>query len=159
MSEDRKKQFELEVEKDEELRKVKEFSLNGWPICKGKMDKELKKYWMIRNEITVYDGVLFYNDRFIVPKRLRQEMLKLMHEPHMGIEKTKKRGRKIMYWHGMSLDIERWVTNCLVCQKYATSKPKEPLLVHDYPELPWEKIGVDIMEWKGRSRYYGMERR
>lgn len=157
MSEDRKKQFAMEVEKDEELRKVKQFSLNGWPTRKEKVEKGLKKYWVLRNEITIYNGILFYNDRVIVPIGLRHEMMKIMHEPHIGIEKTKKRGRKIMYWSGMSLDIERWVTNCLVCQKYARSKPKEPLLVHEYPELPWEEIGVDIMEWKGASYLVAMD--
>ena len=41
----------------------------------------------------------------IVPTMLRGEMLGIIHESHMGVEKSKARANQAIYWPEMSLDI------------------------------------------------------
>ncbi|GFU83740.1 uncharacterized protein TNCV_858191 [Trichonephila clavipes] len=76
-------------------------------------------------------------------------MLQLIHEAHFGIEKCKKRAREIMYWPGMSSDIETLVSQCVICETFKKANSKEPLKPHTVPYRPFEKIRVDIMDLGG----------
>ncbi|GFT63231.1 uncharacterized protein K02A2.6 [Nephila pilipes] len=74
-------------------------------------------------------------------------MLKLIHEAHFGIEKCKKRAREIMRWPGMNSDIESVVSECVICEKVKKANSKEPLKPQMVTYRPFEKIGVDIMDF------------
>ncbi|GFU58050.1 uncharacterized protein K02A2.6 [Nephila pilipes] len=69
-------------------------------------------------------------------------------EGRFGIEKSKNRAREIMFWPGMSKSVEKMVSECEVCQKFQRANIKEPLLAHEVPKRPFEKIGMDIMTYK-----------
>lgn len=51
----------------------------------------------------------------------------------------------------MSQDIETIVGRCHICLKFRASNPKEPLIPHDVPERPWQKVAADIMTFKSRD--------
>ena len=61
----------------------------------------------------------------------------------MGIEKCKQRARSCLYWPSMNADIETLVNGCEVCNKFAPTIRKEPMIPHEVPSRPWEKVGVD----------------
>jgi len=75
-----------------------------------------------------------------------------LHETHLGITKTLKKSKLIFYWPGMSSDVKNFIDKCEICRKFSISKIKEPLLQHEIPELPFQKIGIDIAEVE-RSNY------
>ena len=43
------------------------------------------------------DGLVLRGDRLVVPSDLRQDMLKLIHESHQGMDKCKARARTVLY--------------------------------------------------------------
>ncbi|XP_039878491.1 uncharacterized protein K02A2.6-like [Simochromis diagramma] len=47
----------------------------------------------------------------------------------------------------MSRDIEQTVTSCSVCNSTKPHQQKEPLHLHEVPELPWSTVATDIFEW------------
>ena len=96
-------------------------------------------------------NVLFFGDRVIIPTSLRPELLRTIHEGHLIIVKCKSRARTVVYWPGLSSDIENIVSNCSSCIKYSASNQKETLLPHSVPERPWEVVGSEIMTLKGRD--------
>jgi ribosomal protein L32 len=49
---------------------------------------------------------------------MRGKMLERIHESHMGIEKSKRRARDIMFWPRMNEQIEAIVSKCKTCQEY-----------------------------------------
>lgn len=69
--------------------------------------------------------MLFLENKLVVPIIMRAKMLRLLHEGHLGIEKTKLRARKIFYWPGITSDIENYVKCCKVCESNARKNPKE----------------------------------
>ncbi|EZA52480.1 hypothetical protein X777_08595 [Ooceraea biroi] len=95
--------------------------------------------------------MLFYNDRVVVPKMLREKMLELLHEGHFGINRTCDRARGILFWPGMNADIQSMIQHCKVCKRYRYANVKEPLITHEVPKLPFQKIASDILEYKGKS--------
>jgi hypothetical protein len=58
------------------------------------------EYWNHRDEISELDGILFKGEKIIVPHTLRQDMLKLIHTRHIGMEKCNQRAKDILFWPG-----------------------------------------------------------
>lgn len=144
MSEQRVDQFRNAILKDEELNYIVKYCKEGWPEAK-EIPSKLKNYAKLQNDLLLIDGLLFLNDKIVIPKTLRPEMLLLIHESHLGIEKCKSRAREVMYWPGINHDIETLVSKCSVCEKFRKSQCKEPLIPHEIPGRPFQKIGIDIM--------------
>ena len=76
-------------------------------------------------------------------------MLARAHEGHQGIAKTKVLLRETMWWPGMSNEIEQMIAGCDVCACYRHQQCKEPLSSTPLPQLPWERVAVDLFEWQG----------
>lgn len=147
ISEKRQRQFCNETEKDDVLNELKNVILNGWPNRKDDLQEKIKFFWKFRNDLYCENGLIFFNERIIIPEILRNEMLDLLHNGHFGIEKTKSRARSLIYWPGIDDAIENKVTKCATCQKFRSSNIKEPLMPHEIPDYPFQKIGLDIMEF------------
>ena len=75
----------------------------------------------------------------------------------MGMEKTKHRARDIIFWPGMSKQIEEIVAKCSTCQERSRVNQKEPLQPHDLPTRPWQKIAVDFFEWDKREHIVAVD--
>lgn len=69
----------------------------------------------------------------------------------MGIEKTRMRAPQLFYWPKMSMDIEKMVSSCLICEKYRHNNQKDPLQQYDSPKYPFHKVAMDIFEYAGKS--------
>lgn len=78
-------------------------------------------------------------------------MIQLAHMPHMGIAKTTNRLRQIFYWPILNKDVYDFVSSWKVCEKYSKSNVKEPLITHKITSLPFEKIGIDIFYYNGKT--------
>ena len=63
-----------EASTDEEMSKLKETIISGWPVHKDDVPKEIRSYFPYRDELTVQDGVVIHGERLVVPKSLRTTM-------------------------------------------------------------------------------------
>lgn len=138
------------IKNDEEMNELIKVMNGGWPQSKSKLNETIKIYFAIRDELFYHDGLIFRNSKIIIPKPLRKEILKKLHLSHLGKEKTKNRAREIMYWPGLSRDIDNMIANCDTCARYANSNQKQPIRQHDIPERPWQKVAMDLFEIKGK---------
>ena len=80
-------------------------------------------------------------------------MLKLIHYNHLGIEKSKNRARKVMFWPSMSKDITNLINNCIICLKHKKCNMKETMINREVPNGPWQTLGIDIFFYKN-SNYF-----
>ena len=83
--------------------------------------------------------------RIVVPKKLRHRTLRLAHEGHLGIVKTKQRLREKIWWPEMDRDVEKVCKSCHPCRVLAAAGPMEPLNCTEMPIQPWDVLGIDIM--------------
>ena len=81
--------FKQETENDKTLQVLSQVVLKGWPEKRKQCQKEILQCWNVRDELTVYDGVLFKGEKLVVPVSLRAEMKKKVHSAHLGIEYVK----------------------------------------------------------------------
>ena len=92
--------------------------------------------------------------RIVVPSMKQAEILKLVHEGHLGLIKCKLRAKETVYWPGPNDQLEKLVLNCQLCLKYLQSKHKQPLqmsLGQEIPAFPWTKVATDIFHFEGGS--------
>lgn len=151
VSPEKLQQFQDATEQDAALQHLKTTVLQGWPEKKSQVPPEIREFWSYRDEITYMHQLLFRNQTLIVPKVLRTEMLKKIHQAHLGIIKCKQRAREILFWPGMGKEIEAMVSQCPTCNENRNSNTKQPLIPHEIPERPWAKVGADLFEFKNAN--------
>lgn len=93
---------------------------------------------------------MFKSHKVIVPKVLRPDMLTLIHKSHLGIVKSKSMARDVLYWPGMSTDVEETVAKCATCIQNSNSDAKEPMVETDTPDRPWSIVSGDILKFRGQ---------
>ena len=67
--------------------------LGGWPSQESEVPDEIRAYCDFRDEISVYNGVLFKSHQVIVPESLRSELLQKIHKAHQGADSSILRAR------------------------------------------------------------------
>lgn len=149
VSQERKLEFQKETQRDVTLNKVFQYVTTEWP--NKKLSHELEKYRKLGHELSTGENLLFLNERLIVPSTMRVRMLKLLHENHFGIAKTKARARLVFYWPGMARSIEDMINKCKICEKYSRKNVREPLKQPEIPSRPWERISSDILYYEGNE--------
>ena len=60
-----------------------------------------------------------------------------------------------MWWPGIAGDVKSIVASCDHCQTFKPSQRKEPLVTTPLPDLPWQRIGVDLCQFE-RHEYLVM---
>ena len=82
------------------------------------------------------------------------EILKVIHEGHLGLTKCKLRPKETVYWPGLNDQLEKLVLNCQLCLKYSQSKCKltpDMSLGQEIPTFPWTKLATNIFHFEGDS--------
>lgn len=132
---------------DPVLSQVVIYVQNGWPSHKSKVSKIAIPFFMYRNDLHMVNGILFKGSAIVIPTTLQSQLLKDAHVSHMGYNKTKNFVKNVFFWPSLFDDLKFTIQHCQVCQKYMPSNSKEPLVPHEVPRYPWEKVGVDFFDF------------
>lgn len=133
------------TEIDEVLSRVVKYTVEGWP---NKVDDKFNRYFAKRVSLSVESGCLFYGERIMIPEALKVDILRLMHEGHLGIVRMKSLARRYVYWLGIDSDIENWCQSCEPCQ---TQEPRgSGIKTEKWPESesPFERVHLDFFFFK-----------
>ena len=139
------------VETDREYQDLKCVIQNGFPDQKGSMPDHLKKYWGVRDTISVDDDLIVHGCRLLIPLSLRPTILSRLHEAHQGVSRSQARARLTIYWPGIDLDIENFVKGCKHCQDHLPSNVKEPMVAKQLPDRPFQQIAADFAYHGGKE--------
>ena len=97
--------------------------------------KQLLDFWSFRQEIIEEDGLLYKNQRFIMPHSERLETLIVLHLGHYAVNKLQLRALETVNWLGINQDILKHYQSCKICIRYSKSQRSEPLQSHPTPEV------------------------
>ena len=124
---------------DANLVKLKRYILNGFP---SHVDKELKKFNTMLNELSIHKGCIMYRDRVYIPESLRKQVLDLFHEGHPGISSMKQSARALIWYHGMDKEISDLVKMCKICQSNQ-ARPPQTHTEWPVPNKKWSRLHID----------------
>ena len=151
MSDEKLEMFQKATKEDETLQTLQMQIQTGWPKNKADVPVCIRAFSGFHEEISVADGLLLKGEQLIVPASLQKDMLHKLHEGHLGRDKCLATAREIFFWPGMSSQIIDIVAKCGICNQFRHSQQKEPLINHDVPTLPWEKLGMDLFHFNGKN--------
>ena len=123
---------------DPKLREIRDCVRNQtWEECEP-------SYKVIKDELTVYGGLVLRVARIVIPHSLRKQVLQLAHEGHQGIVKTKNGLRSKVWWPKIDKDAERLCKVCHGCQAVGDSVVPEPM-ARLKPTGPWQDCAADLL--------------
>ncbi len=134
---------------DEECLLIRKYCMQGWPAYMPHQPL-MRPYWEAQSHLAVVDDLLLYDDRIVIPKATRLEILDCIHTGHLGITKSRARARNSVWWPGLSTTINEMVSKCNTCAKVKQDQ-KVPLMSSSFPSRPWERIGMDLFDSQGKT--------
>ena len=139
------------MESDPVMKELKTTIREGWPETKDHLPVKIRDYFPFREELTLQNGLVFKGERLVVPASATEEMKAKIHASHIGIQGCLRCAREVLYWPGMTKEIEQHISLCAICNSHPAEQAKEPLICHSIPTRPWEKIAVDLFELDGKN--------
>ena len=102
------------------------------------------------------DSTIGEKDRLVVPKPLRQLLVKTAHDKsgHFSVNKTKAILNNRFTWPGMGKDVNHYILSCETCKKHNKHTHK-PAPLHPRPVItePFDEVALDIIGPLPRSRH------
>ena len=136
-------EIRIETRNDVELQFVSQALENGkWYQAPEEIQNT---YGKIHHELsTSTGGIVMRGNRICLPKSLQARVVKLAHEGHQGMTKTKKLLRSYVWFPKMDRMVDEAVKRCMPCQVSTKSKLRAPLQMTELPDHPWQTVSIDF---------------
>ncbi|XP_057332043.1 uncharacterized protein K02A2.6-like [Microplitis mediator] len=108
---------------------------------------------LLQLELSIENSCVMWGHRVVVPEKLRNKILKMLHETHSGIVKMKSIARSYIWWPGIDNDIEKLSNSCEICLMNSNKPNRSTLHVWPWPEGPNIRIHADFLEFAKRDAY------
>ena len=122
----------------------------GWPDTAKDLPIDVKPYFQYRYILHIVDGIIFLQNRIVIPMGLRNAFLQKIHDAHLGIVKSKLLGWTLIYWPNWNSDMETTCQNCTLCRENQPMPANVPKF-QVKASSPGEIYGIDITEIHGKS--------
>ncbi|XP_055910510.1 uncharacterized protein K02A2.6-like [Eupeodes corollae] len=111
-----------------------------------KVQKNLFRISDIRKktELSTHKGCILWGSRVVVPPTYQNQILKLLHGYHPGINLMKAYSRSYVWWPNLDKQIELEVKRCDQCQTNKGNPPAAPRQFIKPPEDPWNTLHIDF---------------
>lgn len=136
---------------DTDLQTVIRYTRAGWPGQLSRIPHTLHEFHAARAHLSVAEGLLLYNDRIVIPRSLRADVLSQLHKGHQGLTKCRRRASMSVWWPGIGHAITKIVSTCEFCLKNKPTQRREPLITTPLPSGPWQRIAADLCEQDGKQ--------
>ncbi len=130
---------------------------SGVDISKLPASHPAHQYKTVWHQLGLFDDqedtlVVFDGKKIVVPGKAVPEILKILHMPHAGVNKTKQQARSLYFWPRMNKDVTEMVQGCEACQELMDSQAREPPLETKEPNYtPMSHVAVDLYSYGGRD--------
>ena len=78
----------------------------------------IELYWNCRDELTTDDRLVYRGHHLVIPTKEHANIVKSLHESHIGIEGTLRRARDIVYWPEITAQLKDYLSKCGTCNRY-----------------------------------------
>lgn len=122
--------------------------LIGW---KSPVNVSLKPFHDKRLMLSIENECIFYGNRIIIPDSLKTNILKMLHDTHIGVWRMKASARQYVWWPTVDKDIEAFARQCHECQIAQSSSSETPLSKWNETHTFFERIHLDFFHCNGKT--------
>lgn len=133
-----------ETDKDEELICLKQrIELDDFD--QNRKNPYVKNYYSSRHQLHVVDGLVYFNQQIILPRKLRKRCLRAVHEfAHQSFEKSIEFAKNSFYFPAMYGLMREIIDTCQICQQTNMNMRHEPTTSMYYCANPLDEIHIDF---------------
>jgi len=95
-------------------------------------------------KFTLQDGIMFRKERVVIPKNLRDKVLKELHAGHFGTVRMKQLSRNFCWWPKIDKDIENITKNCKACVTFLNNPRSKVKHTWEPASEPFERVHLDF---------------
>ena len=130
---------------------LKDVIPQGWPEYPNECPSDLKEFWNFREDLCVENALVQKGHRPLIPSDLHTQMLQIIHQGNLGVEKCQLKATDCIFWLGISKDtgIMNMTANCPTCIQFLKNQQKELLHPHNLPSFPRQKVATDLFDYQG----------
>ena len=143
------KELNQESSKDEVIAALRSLIENGAPEEKEEWPPELREYFAKADVFSCVDEVVLMGHRIVMPQKLRQSVVEVLHSGHCGVTGMVERARELMFWPKMKEALEEKRGRCGTCVRIAPSQPSAPPTPLPTPDFPFQYVSTDYFELAG----------
>ena len=110
--------FATEQSRDPTLSWVKSYCRPGWP-ARDQLDDHVLSYWSVKDSLTLARNLLLYNRCVVIPPALWKSILKKIHGPHQGLQKSCLRAKCSVWWPHIGQQLDNFIKTCSKCAEYS----------------------------------------
>lgn len=102
--------------------------------------------------------ILPSSDEVACAQAIKTALLRTSHDEnaHMGVSKTFRRLRQVVFWKGMQKDVVEYIQSCDICEYKgkAADRAHDPQLILRHPQVyrPFQRVSVDLIGPFPKSR-------
>ena len=104
---------------DDVLQQMKQVIQTGWHKDKQELPNVLAPSLSFSDELSVYDGLVFKGERFLIPKQI---LTRTSTQLTNGCLRST---RECMYWPGVNAELKEYISQCETCSKYEMGQQRE----------------------------------
>ena len=137
------KEINLACQTDPVMQRLRQaITIGVWPAD----DHDLMPFRKVQLELTAANDsdIILRGTRIIIPQSLQLRAVKLAHESHQGIVKTKQLLREKVWYPVIDKDVKIEVESCIPCQATGSATKPEPLQMTELPPAPWTRVSTDF---------------
>ena len=112
-------------------------------------NQEWKEYERYVESLYISNDVIMYKDRVVVPTSLRKRITNNLHAAHQGVSSMERRAQTMVFWPGMTKDIQDTRARCNDCNATAPSQTQLPSQPASPPKTPFEQVFADFFDFGG----------
>lgn len=126
---------------DKTLQKLKSEIINNGDY----IDNDLASFRGLKDCLWITgSGLEIANKQIVIPTKLQDRVIDLGHEAHQGITKTIALLREKVYFQGLKQKVTHACSRCQLCIVAKERQNRNPVLMHDMPEGPFEQVALDF---------------
>lgn len=133
---------------DLDMIKLKRYIVADWP---ANVPNHLRQYSADVAEYCIHDGCIYRGFRLLVPQAMRNKVLALLHEGHVGIERMRRLCRMHFWWPRCDSAVGDHVLRCVPCQKARKIPVNKDLRSWSDTSAPMERLHVDVAHRNGKN--------
>ena len=114
------------------------------------MSEAVTPYYRRRIELSCQDACILWGQQVVVPSVLQSQLLRELHEGHLGICRMKALARSYIWWPHLDRDVEALAASYDACKCVSAMPPAAPRHPWQHPNTPWALIlvnGTNVIFW------------